>query len=94
MNHAVALANNDVSQIGWSYSQAIPNCLGFAIYRTDLETNPPKREPLPAWVGFKGGSNQNWEPHTSLLSAVIRTSMKSFRWSASPAISRNRLQRN
>src|SRR5579863_1919018 len=63
MNRAVALANNDVAQLGWSYDTAIDNCLGFAIYRTDLETNPPQREPLPAWVGFKSQKNDDWKPH-------------------------------
>ena len=75
MNNAVALANNDVAQIGWSYSAKIPSCLGFAIYRTDLETNPPTRTPLPAWVGFKGGTNANWTPHTT-----VEWPIQKFNW--------------
>ncbi len=60
---AVAMANNDVAQVGWAYEQPIDQCLGFAVYRVD--TNTQKREALPAWVGFQGGSNANWTPHTT-----------------------------
>lgn len=33
------------------------------MYRTDL--NSRIQVPLPSWVGFKGGSNQGWQPQTT-----------------------------
>src|SRR5437763_94102 len=42
--NAVAIANNDVAILAWVAEQKIPDCLGFAIYRTDLSsgtTAPP-----------------------------------------------------
>src|SRR5579871_6208140 len=58
MDKAVARANNDVAFIAWQYDKKIPDCLGFAIYRTD--TNSNKTEIIPAWVGFAGQSNDKW----------------------------------
>jgi hypothetical protein len=56
---AVALANNDVVLIAWSYENAIPGCLGFAIRRCEAGD---VKTPLPAWVGFHGESNPDWDP--------------------------------
>src|SRR5260370_11998521 len=65
MDKAVARANNDVAFIAWHYDKKIPDCLGFAIYRTD--TNSNKTEPIPSWVGFSGQSNDHWsaQPRTT-----------------------------
>ena len=56
-----AFSHNDVSLIVWRYDQPIPNCLGFNVIRLEngVET------PLPAWVGFAGASNPNWQPKTT-----------------------------
>lgn len=62
-NIAVAFANNDVAMVAWSYSEKISKCLGFAIYRTDVQTN--QRIALPAWVGFAGETNKAWDPKTT-----------------------------
>ncbi len=62
-NKAIAICNNDVTFIGWKYNQKIPKCLGFAVYRMDL--NAGTTIPLPAWVGFQGQSNTNWQPQTT-----------------------------
>lgn len=59
MEKAVALANNDVVLIAWSYDEAIPDCLGFAIRRHEAGG---VTTPLPAWVGFHGESNPDWDP--------------------------------
>lgn len=59
---AMAISNNDVVFLAWSLDQAIPNCLGFAIYRKDEAGN---ETPLPAWVGFAGGSNPDWKARTT-----------------------------
>ncbi len=61
--NTVALANNDTALVAWKYDKKIPNCLGFAVYRTDL--NSGIRSTLPAWVGFQGQSNENWQPKTT-----------------------------
>jgi phosphatidylserine/phosphatidylglycerophosphate/cardiolipin synthase-like enzyme len=60
---AIAVANNDAAFIAWKYDARISQCLGFAVYRTDL--NSAARTPLPAWVGFQGESNENWQPQTT-----------------------------
>lgn len=59
MEKAVALANNDVVLIAWSYDEAIADCLGFAIRRVEAGG---VTIPLPAWVGFDGESNPDWDP--------------------------------
>ena len=60
---AVALANNDVALVAWRYESKIEDCLGFAVYRIDL--NSRQTAVLPAWVGFKGQSNKDWHPSTT-----------------------------
>lgn len=62
-SHALAVANNDIALVAWSYDSKIKDCLGFAIYRTDMASRT--EVPLPAWVGFKGTSNPNWQPKTT-----------------------------
>jgi hypothetical protein len=59
MKRAVALANNDVVFVAWSFEEAIPECLGFAVRRTSEQDG---KEVLPAWVGFHGESNPDWNP--------------------------------
>jgi phosphatidylserine/phosphatidylglycerophosphate/cardiolipin synthase-like enzyme len=63
MSQAIALGNNDVAFIAWSYDSPIPDCLGFAVYRQS--SSQPAPTPLPAWVGFEGDSNANWQPRTT-----------------------------
>jgi hypothetical protein len=62
MAEAVALANNDVVFLAWTYDEKIPGCLGFAIYRVDAGG---ERKPLPAWIGFQGEDNPDWKPSTT-----------------------------
>jgi PLD-like domain len=59
MEKAVALANNDVVLLAWSYDDPIPDCLGFAIRRREAGG---VTVPLPAWIGFEGESNPDWDP--------------------------------
>jgi len=56
---AVALANNDVVLIAWSYEEPIADCLGFAIRRHEAGGVTTV---LPAWVGFHGEENPDWDP--------------------------------
>jgi phosphatidylserine/phosphatidylglycerophosphate/cardiolipin synthase-like enzyme len=62
MAQAVALANNDVVLLAWSYDEKIPGCLGFAIYRMDADGESTA---LPAWIGFQGEDNPDWDPSTT-----------------------------
>ncbi|HVQ58684.1 MAG TPA: phospholipase D-like domain-containing protein [Solirubrobacterales bacterium] len=59
MEEAVALANNDVVLLAWSYEEPISDCLGFAIRRREAGG---VTIPLPAWIGFHGESNPDWDP--------------------------------
>jgi phosphatidylserine/phosphatidylglycerophosphate/cardiolipin synthase-like enzyme len=56
---ALAIANNDLVYLWWTYSEKIPNCLGFTIRR--LQAGKPPRS-LFAFVGFepakKGAASQ------------------------------------
>ena len=47
---ALAIANNDIVYLWWTYSEKIPDCLGFTIRRI-LKNKPAV--PLPTFVGFK-----------------------------------------
>ena len=53
---AIAFANNDIGLVVWKYDKKIPDCLGFAVSRIDLQSRV--EETLPAWVGFKGQQKQ------------------------------------
>jgi phosphatidylserine/phosphatidylglycerophosphate/cardiolipin synthase-like enzyme len=72
--NGLAIANNDVALVAWLSEQPIPGCLGFAVYRTDL--NSGTTVPLPAWVGFKGDSNANWKPSTTEVWPVQKFNWK------------------
>ena len=61
--NAVAIANNDVAIIAWDPAGPIDNCLGFAVYRTDLGSG--QTVPLESWVGFQGQSNPDWKPRST-----------------------------
>jgi phosphatidylserine/phosphatidylglycerophosphate/cardiolipin synthase-like enzyme len=76
MSQALALANNDVAQINWQFDARIPGCLGFAIYRGG--GGPPDAgagQALPAWVGFVGESNPDWQRNTTAVWPVQK-----FEW--------------
>lgn len=74
MNKADAFANNDVAFVAWQYAQRIPNCLGFAVYRTDFKTN--KKVALPAWVGFQQQTNKDWKAQTTEIWPVQKFSWR------------------
>ena len=54
MNQAKAFANNDVVLLVWHFDNPIPNCLGFCIKRTEVQTNTETT--LESMVGFKRAS--------------------------------------
>jgi phosphatidylserine/phosphatidylglycerophosphate/cardiolipin synthase-like enzyme len=74
MDKAVAIANNDTVFISWVYDQPIADCLGFAIYRKDAVG----RTALPAWVGFKGGSNPDWQHKDTTVWPVQKFNWRDF----------------
>jgi len=61
----VVLHNNDVVFLAWQYDKPIPGCLGFTVRRKDLNEDSPTFQALPAWVGWQGGSNDNWVAKTT-----------------------------
>ncbi len=56
---ALAIANNDIVYLWWTYSEKIPNCLGFTIRRI-LKNKAPVA--LPAFVGFKPKKKNDQPP--------------------------------
>jgi hypothetical protein len=75
MNKAVAIANNDTVFLSWVYDDKIADCLGFAVYRTD---SIGQSMPLPAWVGFKGGSNPGWVHKDTTIWPVQKFNWRDF----------------
>lgn len=75
MDKAIALANNDTVFLSWVYDALIPNCLGFAVFRKDATG---ARSALPAWVGFAGGSNPNWDHKDTTVWPVQKFGWKDF----------------
>jgi hypothetical protein len=68
---AIAVSNNDVVQVVWRYREKIPECLGFEVYRQENGAEPQGTwTPLPAWVGFKGEKNPEWQEKTTTVWAV------------------------
>jgi phosphatidylserine/phosphatidylglycerophosphate/cardiolipin synthase-like enzyme len=57
---AIAICNNEVAFLAWRYESKIENCLGFGIYRTNLNDRQANPIILPAWVGFRGEDNRRW----------------------------------
>jgi phosphatidylserine/phosphatidylglycerophosphate/cardiolipin synthase-like enzyme len=74
----IALHNNDVVFLAWQYEKQIVQCLGFTVRRKDLAESGSGFEPLPAWVGWQGGSNENWQPKTTDVWPVQKFSWRDF----------------
>src|SRR5262245_598294 len=51
---AVAISNNDMVYLHWSFKEKISDCLGFSVIRHNAKTRTA--EPLPAMVGFPSDS--------------------------------------
>jgi phosphatidylserine/phosphatidylglycerophosphate/cardiolipin synthase-like enzyme len=61
----VSFHSNDIVFLAWQYQKQISNCLGFTVRRKDLTSPGDGFKPLPAWVGWEGGSNGDWQPRTT-----------------------------
>ncbi|MGJ7573578.1 phospholipase D-like domain-containing protein [Variovorax sp. RB2P76] len=57
MQNAVAFANNEVIMVAWSYGKRPDGCMGFAVYRIDLDG---RETPLPGQARFKGITPKKW----------------------------------
>ena len=73
---AVAYANDSAVFIAWQFPAQIENCLGFQIVRHDKASGTAV--PLPAWVGFQGGSNAAWIPKTTAVWPIQKYSWNDF----------------
>jgi phosphatidylserine/phosphatidylglycerophosphate/cardiolipin synthase-like enzyme len=71
---AIAYANNDVVQIGWSIDQKLPGCLGFAVFRLPAEADLPE-EPLTSHIGFEEGDPKQWKTKPTTQQPIA-----GFRW--------------
>jgi phosphatidylserine/phosphatidylglycerophosphate/cardiolipin synthase-like enzyme len=74
VDKAIAIANNDTVFLSWIYDQKIPDCLGFAVHRMGAVG----RTALPAWVGFKGGSNPSWQHKDTTVWPVQKFNWRDF----------------
>jgi phosphatidylserine/phosphatidylglycerophosphate/cardiolipin synthase-like enzyme len=74
----IALHNNDIVFLAWRYDQEIPNCLGFTVRRKDLNQAGSDFQALPAWVGWQGGSNENWVAKTTDVWPVQKFNWRDF----------------
>jgi len=74
----LVLHSNDVVFLAWRYQKEILDCLGFTVRRRDVEQSGSSFEPLPAWVGWEGGSNEDWEPKTTDIWPVQKFSWRDF----------------
>lgn len=75
MDKAIAIANNDTVFLSWCYDEKIPQCMGFAVYRRD---STGQKMALPAWVGFKGGSNPDWQHKDTTVWPVQKLGWRDF----------------
>jgi phosphatidylserine/phosphatidylglycerophosphate/cardiolipin synthase-like enzyme len=71
-----AYANNDVALIQWRYEKKIKDCLGFNIIRENITDKTSA--PLPAWVGFEGGQNKNWEKKDTSIWPIQKYNWKDY----------------
>ena len=71
---AIAYANNDVVQIGWSVDAKIPGCLGFAISRLPAEADTPET-PLTSHIGFDDADPKKWITKPTSIQPIA-----AFRW--------------
>jgi phosphatidylserine/phosphatidylglycerophosphate/cardiolipin synthase-like enzyme len=70
---ALAIANNDLVYLWWTYPEKIDECLGFAIWRHGPDGD---RQPVTAFLGFDGAramSDDDWQP-------TQRWPVQSYQW--------------
>lgn len=72
---ALAIANNDLIYLWWTYSGKIPDCLGFSIRRLQEGKSPVA---LPAFVGFKPATKG--DPTLNRQSTTDYWPIQSYQW--------------
>jgi len=73
----LTLHSNDVVFLTWRYEKKIDNCLGFSVKRKDVGSRGDF-VPLPAWVGWEGGSNEKWEAKNTDVWPVQKFNWRDF----------------
>ncbi len=82
---ALAIANNDIVHIAWSFDQKIPGCTGFSIYRAPVNGGPevPLRS-LPTFVVAPPGAAHKTgtplPPHAPIDPKSPPALIKGFKW--------------
>src|SRR5215472_13006060 len=61
MQNAVAFANNDVITAAWSYGQKLERCMGFAVYRIDVDGKETALPAVAVFPGFKRATGDTCE---------------------------------
>jgi phosphatidylserine/phosphatidylglycerophosphate/cardiolipin synthase-like enzyme len=59
MSNALAFSNNDIAIIAWAFDKKLEDCLGFAVYRGDVQAGT--WIPLPAMARFKSTKDDEHE---------------------------------
>lgn len=73
---ALAIANNDIIHIGWSFDQKTPGCTGFSIYRVPANGQGPE-VPLRSLLTFVA-EPESGAPQTGAKKPVAL--IKGFKW--------------
>jgi phosphatidylserine/phosphatidylglycerophosphate/cardiolipin synthase-like enzyme len=74
MPKIIAVSNNDIALAAWSFDKKIADCVGFALYRIDI--NAGTETPLPALAGFKNDPNVGAPGHTTEQGPVQKFNWK------------------
>jgi phosphatidylserine/phosphatidylglycerophosphate/cardiolipin synthase-like enzyme len=74
----VTFHNNDVVFLAWAFPESIAQCLGFSIRRRDLLKPAAPFMPLPAWVGWEGGNNADWQAKNTDVWPVQKFTWRDF----------------
>jgi phosphatidylserine/phosphatidylglycerophosphate/cardiolipin synthase-like enzyme len=72
---ALAIANNDIVYLWWTYSEKIPDCLGFSVRRLQDGKDPVA---LPAFVGFERPDDA--APRKRARSTTDTWPVQSYQW--------------
>lgn len=72
------IANCDQAYLAWKYEEAIPDCIGFAIFRKLNAESDAVAEPLPNKVGFVDQSHEPGEQRPSTEWPIQRFTWADF----------------
>ena len=72
------IANSDQAFLAWQFQEAIPNCIGFAVYKKHTGESDAVAEPLPNKVGFVGQTHEAGEQRPSTIWPIQRFTWADF----------------